>query len=91
VIKHFRCKNTQQLWEAGKNRRFSQIARVALRKLQMLNAADSLEILAHLPGSRFEKLKGTRQGQYSIRINDQWRCFEFSSGHAFEVEITDYH
>lgn len=58
----------------------------------MLNAADSLEILAHLPGSRFEKLKGDRQGQYSIRINDRWRiCFEFSSGHAFEVEITDYH
>lgn len=58
----------------------------------MLNAADSVKILAYLPGSRFEKLKGSRQGQYSIRINDQWRiCFEFSSGQAFEVEITDYH
>jgi proteic killer suppression protein len=92
VIEHFRCKDTQQLWEKGRNRRFSQIARVALRKLQMLNAAESLEILARIPGSHFEKLKGKREGQYSIRINDKWRvCFEFSSGRAFEVEITDYH
>lgn len=58
----------------------------------MLHAAENLETLRRVPGNRFEKLKGERQGQYSIRINDQWRvCFEFSVGQAFEVEITDYH
>jgi proteic killer suppression protein len=92
VIKHFRCKDTEQLWATGKNRKFSPIARVALRKLQMLYAAENLETLGRVPGNRFEKLKGDRQGQHSIRINDQFRvCFEFSAGQIFEVEITDYH
>jgi toxin HigB-1 len=92
VIKHFRCKQTEQLWTTGKNRKFSRIARVALRKLQMLNAAENLETVVCVPGNRFEKLKGDREGACSIRINDQWRvCFEFSAGHAFEVEIIDYH
>jgi toxin HigB-1 len=58
----------------------------------MLNAADSLGVLSRIPGNRFEKLEGDREGQYSIRINDQFRvCFEFQANDAFEVEITDYH
>ena len=92
MIRHFRCKETKALWETGKSRKFQKVTGIALRKLQMLNAADSLEILARVPGNRFEKLQGKRQDQYSIRINDQWRlCFEFSSAQDFEVEITDYH
>jgi proteic killer suppression protein len=92
VIKDFRCKDTEQLWETGRNRIFSRVARVALRKLQMLNAAEDLGTLVRVPGNRLEKLQAERQGQYSIRINDQFRvCFEFSTGQAFEVEITDYH
>jgi proteic killer suppression protein len=92
VIKHFRCKDTEQLWATGKNRKFSQIARVALRKLQMLHAAENVGTLVRVPGNRLEKLQAPRQGQYSIRINDQWRvCFEFSAGDASQVEITDYH
>jgi toxin HigB-1 len=76
VIRHFRCKDTKRLWETGKNRKFSPIARVALRKLQMLNAAEDLGTLARVPGNRLEKLQAERQGQYSIRINDHWRvCF----------------
>ena len=64
----------------------------ALRKLRMLNNARSLQDLRSPPGNRLEKLKGNRAGQYSIRINDQWRiCFVWRSGDAFEVEIADYH
>ncbi|MBV8173373.1 MAG: type II toxin-antitoxin system RelE/ParE family toxin [Verrucomicrobia bacterium] len=90
MIRHFACKDTEKLWETEKSRRFTQFARVALRKLQMLNAADSLGVLSQVPGNHFEKLEGDRKGQYSIRINDQFRvCFEFREHDAFEVEITD--
>lgn len=65
---------------------------MALRKLRMLDAAIRLEDLSMLPGNRLEKLRGIRKGQYSIRINDQWRiCFHFANSEAFNVEITDYH
>lgn len=58
----------------------------------MLDAAPDLRTLSTLPGNRFERLKGDRQGQYSIRINDQWQiCFAWREGHAYEVEIVDYH
>jgi toxin HigB-1 len=64
----------------------------ALRKLRQLDAAKTLEDLRNPPGNRLETLKGNRAGQMSIRINDQWRiCFRWSSGHAEQVEITDYH
>ena len=66
--------------------------RQALRKLDMLDAAPDFRMLATLPGNRLERLKGDREGQYSIRINDQWRiCFEWHDGHAYGVEIVDCH
>jgi toxin HigB-1 len=70
----------------------SDIQRVALRKLRMLHAAAALEDLLVPPANRLEKLKGDRSGQWSVRINDQWRiCFEWRSGNAYQVEIVDYH
>jgi proteic killer suppression protein len=66
--------------------------RVAQRKLEIVSNAVSMEDLKIPPGNRLEKLSGNREGQYSIRINDQWRiCFEWRGGHAYEVEIVDYH
>ena len=65
---------------------------IAMRKLQQIHAAASLDFLRVPPGNRLEKLSGNRAGQYSIRINDQWRiCFRFESGKALDVEIVDYH
>ena len=73
-------------------RRFKAIERSALRKLDMLDAAPDLGTLSTLPGNRLELLKGDRKGEYSVRINEQWRiCFEWRDGHAYEVEIVDYH
>jgi len=66
--------------------------RIAQRKLAQLNAAATLEFLRVPPGNRLEALKGDRRGQYSVRINDQWRlCFRFDDGNAYDVEIVDYH
>jgi proteic killer suppression protein len=68
------------------------VHRIALRKLLLLDAAEKLEDLRIPSGNRLEKLTGNRQGQYSIRINDQWRiCLRWSEGDAYEVEIVDYH
>jgi len=73
-------------------RRFKAIERSALRKLDMLDAAPDLGTLSTLPGNRLERLKGDRKGEYSVRINEQWRiCFEWRDVHAYEVEIVDYH
>lgn len=73
-------------------RRFKPIERQALRKLDSLDAAPDLRTLSTLPGNRLEKLKGDREGQHSIRINDKWRiCFVWREGHVCEVEIVDYH
>jgi proteic killer suppression protein len=73
-------------------RRFKAIERQALRKLDMLDAAPDIRTLATLPGNRLEALKGDRRGQHSIRVNDQWRiCFRWSEGHAYDIEIVDYH
>lgn len=70
----------------------AEIQRHARRKLVMLAEAASIEDLRHPPGNRLEALKGDRKGQHSIRINDQWRiCFRWSKGHAYDVEIVDYH
>lgn len=72
--------------------KFQSIEQSAQRKLAMLDAAETLQDLAALPGNRLEALRGDRQGQHSIRINDQWRlCFVWRSGDAYEVEIADYH
>ena len=70
----------------------SEVQKVALRKLRMLDAATSLDDLRLPPGNRLEKLRGDRAGQYSIRINTQWRiCFRWRSGHTYDVEVVDYH
>lgn len=92
MIKIFRCKDTQGLFETGKNRRWTAIKDVATRKLAMLDAATTLEFLRSPPGNRLKVLTGDRKGQHSIRINDQWRiCFVWLDGHAHDVEIVDYH
>jgi proteic killer suppression protein len=92
VIQSFRSEETERLFHRQPRRKFRAIERSALRKLDMLDAANDLRILAALPGNRLERLRGNREGQYSIRINDQWRiCFEWRDGAAHGVEITDYH
>ncbi len=92
MIKHFRCKDTGALFEGKSVRRFRSIATVAERKLQMLDNACEPSDLRVPPGNRLETLSGNRKGQWSIRINEQWRlCFRFEDGNAFDVEIVDYH
>ena len=91
VIKTFANKQTAEIWISGKTRG-SPPASITKRKLAMLDAATALDDLKCPPGNRLEKLRGNRQGQYSIRINDQYRiCFVWRGHDAFEVEITDYH
>jgi toxin HigB-1 len=92
VIKSFRCQDTRKLFETGKSARFGSILKVATRKLTQLEAAATLEFLRSPPGNRLEALKGDRQGQYSIRVNDQWRiCFRWTPAGPEDVEIVDYH
>jgi len=92
VIRSFRSADTERLFNRESVRRFRTIERQALRKLEALHAAPALDQLATVPGNRLEKLRGDRQGQYSIRINDQWRiCFVWRAGDAYEGEIVDYH
>ena len=93
MIKSFRDRETERLFARHPTRRFGvDVQRVALRKLRMLDAADSLDDLRVPPGNRLERLRGDRQGQHSIRINDQWRiCFRWRGGDAHDVEIVDYH
>lgn len=92
MIRSYGDAATRQLFEAGNHRRFRSIARVALRKLQQLNAAPRLEEMRSPPGNRLEALGDDRKGQHSIRINDPWRiCFRWHEGDAYEVEVVDYH
>ena len=93
MVKSFRCKETEKVFLRQRSARFSgNVYRIALRKLLLLDAAEKLEDLRIPPGNHLEKLAGNRQGQHSIRINDQWRiCFRWSEGDAYEVEIVDYH
>jgi toxin HigB-1 len=93
VIKSFRDAETERLWREERVRRIpATLRKVALKKLQLLNAAGALGDLAVPPGNRLERLRGDREGQYSIRINDQYRiCFEWKDGNAYEVEVVDYH
>ena len=93
MIRDFKDKETQKVFERERSRKLpSDIQQVALRKLRMLNRAETLQDLRVPPANRLEQLVGDREGQYSIRINDQWRiCFLWQDGDALDVEIVDYH
>jgi proteic killer suppression protein len=93
MIRSFRDRETERLFHREPVRKLPpDVRRVALRKLVLLDAAESLEDLQVPPGNRLEKLAGNRMGQHSIRINDQWRvCFRWKEGDAEDVEIVDYH
>lgn len=93
MIRSFRDRETEKVFNREPSRRWSRdLQRVARRKLLMLDAAETLADLRVPPGNRLEKLSGDREGQHSIRINDQWRiCFRWGAGDAQDVEIVDYH
>ena len=92
VIKSFRSKETERLHARQRVKRFWGFERVAQRKLRQLDIAAELRDLASPPGNRLEALHRDREGQHSIRINDQWRiCFVWRDGDAYDVEIVDYH
>jgi toxin HigB-1 len=93
VIRGWADEEAEKLFHRKRSRKLPpDLQRVALRKLLMLDAATILEDLRVPPANRLEKLKGGREGQWSVRINDQWRvCFTWSDGNAYDVEIVDYH
>jgi len=93
MIRSFQDRDTERVFRRIRVPRLSrEIQRAALQRLLILDAADRLDDLRIPPGNRLEKLAGRRQGQYSIRINNQWRiCFRWRGADALEVEITDYH
>jgi len=91
AIKSFKCADTEMLFNLGRVRRFVNVERSALRKLKQLDLARRLEDMRAPPGNRLEALKGDRAGQWSVRVNDQFRvCFRWNDG-AEDVEIVDYH
>ncbi len=92
MIRSFRSKDTERLFNDEDVKRFRSIAESARKKLELLDAAIGLDVLRAVPGNRLEKLKGNREGQWGIRINDQWRiCFRWEDQDVFDVEICDYH
>ena len=93
MIRNFRGRETELIWKGDTARRLPQdIQQAARRKLRMLNNARTLNDLRMPPANRLEALHGSRKGQHSIRINDQWRiCFVWKDGGAHDVEIVDYH
>ena len=91
-IESFRCKDTRALYERNTVRRWAAITSIARRKLELLDWAGRLDDLRVPPGNRLEALRGNRIGQYSIRVNDQYRlCFRWTGADASDVEIVDYH
>lgn len=93
MIKSFHDKETEKIFNRQRSRKLpGDIQQIALRKLRMINRAQSLQDLRVPPANRLEKLAGDRADQFSIRINDQWRiCFIWQDGDVFEAEIVDYH
>jgi proteic killer suppression protein len=93
VIRSFHCKETERIFQREHSRKLpGDIQAVAFRKLRMLSRSSTLDDLRVPPANRLERLHGDREGQMSIRINDQWRlCFEWIDGDAWNVEIVDYH
>ncbi len=93
MIQTFASAETEAFYTTGQSRRFpTEILKRAAMRLNQLNAATQLEDLRMPPSNQLEKLLGNREGQWSIRINSQWRvCFRFTGGDAFDVEIVDYH
>ena len=93
MLQSFADKDTERVWNRERLRKFyPDLQQVALRKLAILDAAESLSDLRIPPGNRLEKLSGNRSGQHSIRVNDQWRiCFRWTKAGPEEISITDYH
>ncbi len=92
MIKSFKCKDTEKLFNDRDVKRFRSISKKARIKLEMLNATVSLEGLTIPPGNHLEALNGNRKGQYCIRIDSQWRiCFKWEDDNTYDVEIVDYH
>jgi toxin HigB-1 len=93
VIKTFADKHTRQVYQTGKTRRLPpEVISRAVRRLEYINLASSLDDLKVPPSNKLHALRGDRAGQHAISVNDQWRiCFLWEDGHAFDVEITDYH
>ncbi len=92
MIRSFKNKHTQSLYEGNSVKKWQAIRRQAERRLEILDMATCLEDIKNLPSNRFEALQGNRKGQYSIRINKQWRiCFRWKNKEPHDVEIVDYH
>jgi proteic killer suppression protein len=92
VIRSFVDEETEKVFYRQHSRRYAAVERVAFRKLRQIHSVTTVEELYEPPGNRLERLKGDRAGQWSLRINDQYRiCFRWRDGDAFEVEIVDYH
>lgn len=92
MIKSFKNKETRAIYEGKRVATFQAFYQQAQKRLQILESATKLEDLKYLPSNRFEALLGDRKGQYSIRINKQWRiCFRWENDEAYDVEIVDYH
>lgn len=92
MIKGFKDKHTRSIYEGLPVKKYQSIRRQVERRMQILDMATCIEDLMHLPSNRFEALRGNRKGQYSIRVNQQWRiCFRWSEDGPYDVELTDYH
>ena len=93
MIMSFKSKETEKIWNGEFSKKLpSNIQKIARRKLRMINNSNSINDLKIPPSNNLELLKGKRKGQYSIRINDQWRiCFKWENNHSYNVEIVDYH
>ncbi|WP_263379166.1 type II toxin-antitoxin system RelE/ParE family toxin [Granulicella paludicola] len=92
MIGSFKNEETRRIFQREPSRRFGLLARVIYRKLLEIDAAITVDKLRSPPGNRLEALRADRAGQHSIRVNDQFRiCFEWRDGHAYDIEVTDYH